>query len=61
MPGDDVIARQRPKIGLLGIMQELYDDMLPGITDHQASFAKELASSLSTEADIVFLRPARTR
>jgi L-arabinose isomerase len=61
VPGNDVIARQRPKIGLLGIMQELYDDMLPGITDHQASFAKELVSSLSTEADMVFLRPARTR
>ena len=39
------IARQRPKIGLLGIMQELYDDMIPGITDHQANYAKELAGS----------------
>jgi hypothetical protein len=24
-------ARTRPRIGLLGIMQGLYDDMLPGI------------------------------
>ena len=54
-------ARQRPKIGLLGIMQELYDDMIPGITDHQAEFARQLASSLSAEADVVFLRPARNR
>lgn len=23
-------------------MQELYDDMVPGITDHLASYAKEL-------------------
>jgi L-arabinose isomerase len=61
VPGANVIARQRPKIGLLGIMQELYDDMLPGITDHQASFAKELVASLSDAADIVFLRPARNR
>ena len=28
-------------------MQELYDDMIPGITDHQARYAKELAASLS--------------
>ena len=26
-----------PRIGLLGIMQELYDDMIPGITEHQAA------------------------
>jgi hypothetical protein len=29
----------RPQIGLLGIMQELYDDMLPGITDRQGANA----------------------
>lgn len=56
-----MIRRDRPKIGLLGIMQELYDDMIPGITDHQATFAQELASSLSPVAEIVFLRPARNR
>jgi L-arabinose isomerase len=56
-----LISRQRPKIGLLGVMQELYDDMIPGITDHQAAYAKELAGSLSPVADVVFLRPARTR
>ncbi len=50
-----------PKIGLLGIMQELYDDMIPGITDHQAAYARELAQSLSGAADMVFLRPARNR
>jgi L-arabinose isomerase len=42
-------------------MQELYDDMLPGITEHQATYARELAGSLSGVADVVFLRPARTR
>ncbi len=30
---------RRPKIGLLGIMQELYDEMIPGITEHQAQYA----------------------
>ena len=29
----------RPRIGLLGIMQELYDDMIPGITDRQGTNA----------------------
>ena len=29
----------KPRIGLLGIMQELYDEMIPGITEHQADFA----------------------
>ena len=40
-----MIGRDRPKIGLLGVMQELYDDMIPGITDHQAAYARELAAS----------------
>ena len=30
-------------IGLLGIMQALYDDMLPGITERQAGYAREIA------------------
>ena len=30
------------RIGLLGIMQELYDDMIPGITEHQAQYASEV-------------------
>jgi L-arabinose isomerase len=42
-------------------MQELYDDMLPGITEHQASYARELAAAVSGAADIVFSRPARDR
>jgi L-arabinose isomerase len=52
---------KRPKIGLLGVMQELYDDMIPGITDHQASYAREVAGSLSSAAEVVFTRPARNR
>ncbi|MGC8628418.1 MAG: L-fucose/L-arabinose isomerase family protein [Acidimicrobiales bacterium] len=53
--------RTRPRIGLLGVMQELYDQMIPGITEHQASYARELASALSGAAEIVFARPARNR
>jgi L-arabinose isomerase len=52
---------QRPRIGLLGIMQELYDEMIPGITDHQAQYAQRVASKLSPVAEVLFTRPARNR
>ena len=51
----------RPRIGLLGIMQELYDDMIPGITEHQARYAQEVAARLSGVADVSAGRPARNR
>ncbi len=54
-------AQRQPKIGLLGIMQELYDDMIPGITDHQAAYATNVAKQLSGVAEVLFPRPARTR
>jgi L-arabinose isomerase len=54
-------AQRHPKIGLLGIMQELYDDMIPGITDHQAAYASNVAKQLSGVAEVLFPRPARTR
>lgn len=56
-----MVTKRKPKIGLLGVMQELYDDMLPGITEHQDRYARELAGQLSSAADVVFLRPARNR
>ena len=34
----------RPRIGLLGVMQELYDEMLPGITERQAAYARAIGS-----------------
>jgi L-arabinose isomerase len=56
------VTTQRPaRIGLLGIMQELYDDMIPGITDHQAAFAREVSERLAPAAKVVFTRPARNR
>ena len=50
-----------PRIGLLGIMQELYDDMIPGITEHQAQYAGEVAERLSDVATVSFPRPARNQ
>jgi L-arabinose isomerase len=51
----------RPRIGLLGIMQELYDDMVPGITDRQGAYAAEVAARLAGIADVQFIRAARNR
>ncbi len=56
-----LVAEARPRIGLLGIMQELYDEMLPGITERQAGYAQELADALAGEADVVVAPPARNR
>jgi len=50
-----------PTIGLLGIMQELYDEMIPGITEHQAQFAAAVAEQLSDYAAVTFTRPARNQ
>jgi L-arabinose isomerase len=50
-----------PRIGLLGIMQELYDDMIPGITEHQAQYARDVAGRLSDVAEVIFSRPARNQ
>ena len=51
----------KPRIGLLGIMQELYDAMLPGITERQAAYAGAVAERLAGVADVQFIRPARNR
>ena len=42
-------------------MQELYDDMIPGITEHQAQYAARVAERLAAVADVDFIRPARNR
>ncbi len=52
---------QLPRVGLLGIMQELYDEMIPGITEHQAAYAAEVAKRLSNVAEVSFTRPARNQ
>src|SRR5579862_5692928 len=42
-------------------MQELYDDMIPGITERQGEYATAVANKLAGVADVRFLRPARNR
>ncbi len=52
---------RQPRIGLLGIMQELYDDMIPGITERQGRYAADVAQRLADVAEVTFTRPARNR
>ncbi len=55
------MPNRTPRIGLLGIMQELYDAMLPGITERQGRFLAELATALEGVAECVVEPPARNR
>lgn len=56
-----MIEQRKPKIGLLGIMQELYDDDIPNITEHQEEYAREVCDQLADVADWEFPRAARNR
>lgn len=55
------MADRKPRIGILGIMQDLYDHMIPGITERQAGYAAELAGHLSDVADFRPGRPIKSR
>lgn len=50
-----------PVLGVLGIMQELYDDMIPGITAHQEEFAETICERLEGTAEMRFPGAARNR
>jgi L-arabinose isomerase len=51
----------RPRSGLLGIMQSLYDDMLPGIAERQAGYAADVAAALQDVADVQVAPPVKER
>jgi L-arabinose isomerase len=55
------VQNRIPRIGVLGIMQELYDDMLPGITERQGGYLREVATSLGDVAECTVEAPARNR
>ncbi len=48
---EQIWTRRKPRIGILGIMQDLYDDMIPGIAQRQEGYAAELAAHLSDVAE----------
>jgi L-arabinose isomerase len=58
---DTGVAPARPRIGLLGIMQSLYDDMVPGIVERQAGYARSVGEALAGVADVVVADPAKER
>jgi L-arabinose isomerase len=58
---DGSVVETRPRIGLLGIMQSLYDEMLPGITERQAAWAAELGASLGDAAEFEVAPPVKER
>src|SRR6266699_313288 len=51
-------SRSYPRIGILGIMQDLYDDMIPGIAQRQEGYAAELAAHLGVPGEFEFV-PAK--
>jgi L-arabinose isomerase len=56
-----VTTQRKPRIGLLGIMQSLYDEMLPGITERQAAYAAELGAALGDVAEVEVAPPVKER
>jgi L-arabinose isomerase len=58
---DAGVDRPLPRIGLLGVMQTLYDEMLPGITERQAGYARDVAGALAGVADVEVTAPVKTR
>lgn len=55
------MTERLPRIGVMGIMQELYDDMIPGITERQAAYTREVAEQLAGVAECTVPAPVRTR
>jgi L-arabinose isomerase len=51
----------KPRVGMLGVMQGLYDEMLPGITERQAAYAAEVAAALADVADVEEGAPVKDR
>jgi L-arabinose isomerase len=52
---------RQPRIGILGIMQDLYDDMIPGIAQRQAGYAAEIAARLASIGEFIPAEPVKYR
>jgi len=51
----------KAKVGLLGLMLELYDRSYPELKEKQAAFARQIAAALSPAADVLFPGVCNTR
>jgi L-arabinose isomerase len=54
-------AEPKPRVGMLPVMQGLYDEMLPGITERQGAYAEEVAAALAEVADVDVGAPVKDR
>src|SRR6266536_612835 len=52
---------RKPRIGILGIMQDLYDEMIPGIAHRQAGYAAEIDAHLADVAEFIPSKPVKYR
>jgi L-arabinose isomerase len=52
---------RKPRIGILGIMQDLYDESFPGIAQRQAGYAAELAAHLADVGEFIPSEPVKYR
>jgi L-arabinose isomerase len=55
------MSERKPRIGILGIMQDLYDDMIPGIAQRQEGYAAELAARLADAGEFIPSKPVKYR
>jgi len=55
------MTSEKPRIGLMVIMQDLYDAMLPGITERQSDYARAIAAQLGDVAEVIFPKAVRNR
>jgi L-arabinose isomerase len=53
--------QRKPKIGLLGLMTDGYEEIFPGIIERQTRYAKEIVLKLSGVADVIFHGPGLNR
>src|SRR5580658_6407912 len=47
------MSDRKPRIGILGIMQDLYDEMVPGIAERQEGYAREIAEQLADVGEFI--------
>jgi len=55
------MSDRKPRIGILGIMQDLYDDFIPDIAARQLGYAREIADHLADVAEFIPSDPIKYR
>jgi L-arabinose isomerase len=55
------MSDRKPRVGILGIMQDLYDDMIPGIAQRQEGYASEICAHLADVAEFIPSKPIKYR